>query len=184
MSKSNMMTGIWKPISAENSAIAAPVYSELISELYGSSWYGRLSSAEIDYYRRYIQGGTTLELGCGTGRLLIPLFQAGCDIYGMDISAPMLERLQEKLPADECHRVIQWNALNVPYPIDDGSLDLITVPFSSFSLMHDGYIDRVDENIAFREFYRILRSGGLVILNDARTYIHDKAGGSAAIAQQ
>lgn len=179
-----MMTGIWQPIASENSAIEEPVYSELIAELYGSSWYGRLSAAEIDYYRSYIQDGTTLELGCGTGRLLIPLFQAGCDIYGMDISAPMLEGLKEKLPPDQHHRVIQWNALKVPYPIDEASLDYITVPFSSFSLMHDGYVDRVDENIACREFYRILRPGGLLIINDARTYVHDRAGGSGAIGQQ
>ncbi len=178
------MTELWQFIPSENSVMEEPVYSELTAELYGSSWYSRLSSAEIDYYRSYIQDGTTLELGCGTGRLLIPVFQAGCDIYGMDISAPMLERLKEKLPPDQRHRVIQWSILKVPYPIDDESLDYITVPFSSFSLMHDGYVERVDENTAFSEFYRILRPGGLLIINDARTYVHNKTGGSAAIAQQ
>ncbi len=37
-----------------------------------------------------------LELGCGTGRILIPLVEKGIAVEGVDISAGMLELLTEK----------------------------------------------------------------------------------------
>lgn len=41
--------------------------------------------------------GPVLELGCGTGRVLIPTARAGVEIVGLDSSAPMLAVCQEKL---------------------------------------------------------------------------------------
>jgi SAM-dependent methyltransferase len=41
-------------------------------------------------------GNPVLELGCGTGRLTIPLAQAGVDITGIDIVPGMLERGKQK----------------------------------------------------------------------------------------
>lgn len=42
-------------------------------------------------------GGSVLELGCGTGRILLPIARAGHAVAGLDVSAEMLERLREKL---------------------------------------------------------------------------------------
>src|SRR6478752_7343688 len=36
--------------------------------------------------------GPVLELGCGTGRVTLPLARAGVKVVGVDLSAPMLER--------------------------------------------------------------------------------------------
>jgi SAM-dependent methyltransferase len=41
-------------------------------------------------------GGPVLELGCGTGRLTIPLARAGFAITGLDIVPAMLERARQK----------------------------------------------------------------------------------------
>ena len=38
------------------------------------------------------QDGRVLELGCGTGRLTIPVARAGAEIVGIDRSEPMLTR--------------------------------------------------------------------------------------------
>ena len=43
------------------------------------------------------QGDPVLELGCGTGRLLLPLAQAGRQVFGLDRDASMLAVLQENL---------------------------------------------------------------------------------------
>lgn len=40
--------------------------------------------------------GEVLELGCGTGRILIPAAEAGCTITGLDQSGVMLERCRER----------------------------------------------------------------------------------------
>lgn len=45
-------------------------------------------------------GGPVLELGCGTGRLLIPLVQAGLEVTGIDGSEEMLAIAREKLATE------------------------------------------------------------------------------------
>jgi SAM-dependent methyltransferase len=42
-------------------------------------------------------GGPVLEIGCGTGRVLIPTAQAGLEIVGLDASARMLAVCQAQL---------------------------------------------------------------------------------------
>jgi SAM-dependent methyltransferase len=48
----------------------------------------------LDLARRF--GGPVLELGCGTGRITIPLAQAGIDMTGLDIMPAMLEFARRK----------------------------------------------------------------------------------------
>ena len=45
-------------------------------------------------------GGPVLEVGCGTGRVLIPTARAGIEITGLDLSEHMLERCRANLPAE------------------------------------------------------------------------------------
>lgn len=42
------------------------------------------------------RGGPTLELGCGTGRLALPMAMSGVDVTGLDNSKPMLARCRAK----------------------------------------------------------------------------------------
>jgi len=53
-------------------------------------------------------GGEVLELGCGTGRVLIPLAQAGFRVTGVDLASDMLAQCRRKLdrePDDVRRRV-------------------------------------------------------------------------------
>jgi SAM-dependent methyltransferase len=43
--------------------------------------------------------GPVLELGCGTGRLTLPMAQAGATVTGVDLSHAMLDGLRERLAA-------------------------------------------------------------------------------------
>src|SRR5476651_689835 len=49
-------------------------------------------AAELAYYRAVIErsGQPALDLGCGAGRLLLPLLAAGLDVDGVDLSPDML----------------------------------------------------------------------------------------------
>ena len=45
-------------------------------------------------------GATVLEIGCGTGRILLPLARAGHRAIGIDASSEMLERCRQKLATE------------------------------------------------------------------------------------
>ena len=53
-----------------------------------------LGRRDVPFWRRLTQRGRgrVLELGCGTGRVSMPLARAGVELVGVDRSAPMLER--------------------------------------------------------------------------------------------
>jgi SAM-dependent methyltransferase len=46
-------------------------------------------------------GGPVLEIGCGTGRVLLPTAREGIEIHGLDNSAPMLAVLKDKIDREE-----------------------------------------------------------------------------------
>jgi len=61
----------------------SPIFAELYDYVPGYK-----NRADRDFYLRYSQdySGDILELGCGTGRILIPVAQTGCRIVGIDLS--------------------------------------------------------------------------------------------------
>ena len=56
---------------------------------------------EASYFTRLIEtsGQPALDLGCGTGRLLLPFLQAGLDVDGCDYSKDMLAQCQVRANA-------------------------------------------------------------------------------------
>lgn len=55
-------------------------------------------------------GGPLLELGCGTGRVLLPLAEAGHQVFGLDWDAGMLAVLRHRLPPRLKDRVYIWQS--------------------------------------------------------------------------
>jgi SAM-dependent methyltransferase len=53
-------------------------------------------AGELDFYRLQAAavGGGALEIGCGTGRVLIPVARSGVEIWGLDASRAMLGVLE------------------------------------------------------------------------------------------
>ena len=43
--------------------------------------------------------GPSLEIGCGTGRVMIPVLEAGAEVDGLDLDAGMLSHLEHKVRA-------------------------------------------------------------------------------------
>src|ERR1051325_2503402 len=56
-------------------------------------------AGDVQFYVEEAQkaGSPVLELGCGTGRILLPIAEAGVSVVGLDLSPSMLEILRRKL---------------------------------------------------------------------------------------
>jgi SAM-dependent methyltransferase len=54
---------------------------------------------DVPFWQRLAaaQDGPVLELGCGTGRITVPVLKAGACVVGIDRSAPMLARAQQRI---------------------------------------------------------------------------------------
>jgi len=100
-------------------------------------------------------GGPVLEIGCGTGRIFCEAFKSGADIYGIDQSVLMLEKLKEKIDKSGHYRVQVIDALEYK---PENKFNLIVAPFRMFMhiLTVEGQLkfmknvyDSLDENGEF-----------------------------------
>lgn len=66
-------------------------YAE-IAEYYDLEHAGHDADIDLILNLAQVVGDPILELGCGTGRLLVPLAEAGHRVTGLDLSASMLKR--------------------------------------------------------------------------------------------
>jgi SAM-dependent methyltransferase len=75
---------------------AAPFSYDAIAEVYATDMGRSMPFDDVGWYRRQCltRGGRALELGCGTGRILLELLAGGIDAIGVDRSLPMLQRLR------------------------------------------------------------------------------------------
>ncbi|MCC6169485.1 MAG: class I SAM-dependent methyltransferase [Caldilineaceae bacterium] len=107
-------------------------------------------------------GGPVLELGCGTGRLLLPLAQAGHTLTGVDISPALLAVARRKLA--------QANLLD-RVTLVEGDLRRFALPrrdfgfafFTSNTLMHLSTPGA--QLAALAQAARHLRRGGLLLVD-------------------
>jgi SAM-dependent methyltransferase len=74
------------------------MYDDLEATLHDTFWAAEGVSAELPLLKKFLQqySGTALELGCGSGRLLLPLLDDGYLIEGLDNSADMLRLCREQ----------------------------------------------------------------------------------------
>ncbi len=141
---------------------------------------GYAARPDLDFYLHFVHlaGGKILELGCGTGRLLIPIAAAGYEIVGLDLSEYMLDRLRDNLlrrpiEVQERVRIVQGDMTR----FDLGeTFGLVTVPFRAFQ-----HLISVEEQMAcLRSVNQHLQSGGKLILDLFQVsfrYLADPASG-------
>jgi len=120
---------------------------------------------DIAFYVQAAQesGGPVLEIGCGTGRILIPTARAGIEIVGLDLSPHMLAVCRQRLH-DEPAEVRAWVRL-VQADMRDFELDqrfaLVTTPFRPFQ-----HMTTVEDQLAcLKNIHRHLITGGRLILD-------------------
>ena len=97
-------------------------------------------------------GSPTLELGCGTGRITIPLSQRGIEITGLDLAPAMLEHARNKargLP-------IQWIEADMRHFQLNQRFRLVCATGGSFQLL----LTRPDQEMALARVREHLQADG------------------------
>jgi SAM-dependent methyltransferase len=103
--------------------------------------------------------GAVLELGCGTGRLLLPLARAGVRITGIDRSGSMLSHARARLarlPARRRPGLVLGDVRALPFA--NGSFAMVLAPYGLLQSLLDGR----DLTRTLADAARVLTRGGLL----------------------
>lgn len=99
--------------------------------------------------------GRVLEVGVGTGLLALRLHEAGVPVFGLDLSAPMLAKLVEKVGGAP------------PLPLVIG--DATAMPFAdgAFGASYLRWVLHLipDWGVALAEMARVVRPGGVLLVS-------------------
>src|SRR5204862_6682528 len=86
--------------------------------------------ADVQFWQQLAAGtrGRVLELGCGTGRISVPLVRAGVSFAGIDRSAPMLTQARRKLVRLRRRAVLVRGDIRA-LPFASGGFDMVLAPY-------------------------------------------------------
>ena len=104
------------------------------------------------------QDGKVLELGCGTGRISVPVARHGVDLIGIDRSAPMLAHAQRRLRRlrDRLPRLIRGDIRRLPFR-PATRFALVMAPYGILQSL----TKESDLRATLASVHRVLRRGGL-----------------------
>ena len=102
--------------------------------------------------------GPVLEMGCGTGRVLIPIARVGVEVHGIDLSEKMLNRLRGKLEGQpqEVRNRVKLTEGDIGSTLVGRSYRLIIAPFRVVQHL----LSRARQRAWLRNVARQLAPGG------------------------
>ena len=137
---------------------AGYVYEGITVQLY-DEWFGSQPHEDQLFYEQFIRqgNGPALEIGSGTGRLLLPYLQN--NLEGVEPSPQMMSVCQEKAEQLGLQPTIYqqyMQALKIPY-----SYKTIFIPLCTFQLL----VSRQEVLEALRRFYLHLERDGQLLIS-------------------
>jgi SAM-dependent methyltransferase len=121
------------------------------------------ADADLFMYQQFASrcGSPILELGCGTGRVLLPLARQGYEITGVDLSQPMLDVARRKVAAENLSELVTLSQQDMRELELAGRFNMAFAAINSF--MHLLSID--DQLAALDRIRHHLNPGGLLLLD-------------------
>ncbi len=106
--------------------------------------------------------GPILEVGCGTGRLLLPLAEAGHTLTGLDLSKVALDAAQAKIRAAGLTKRVSLRLADMRnFELPQRNFALALIPLNTF--MHCHTLD--DQLATLKTICRHLRPGGQLVID-------------------
>lgn len=121
------------------------------------------SPEAVDLVAEWAGEGPALEVGCGSGRMLLPLAERGLEVWGLDLSDAMLSLARARLSEAEPElraRVHLVEGDMRTFDLGPQSFSLIYLPYNEFMHLHEVE----DQLAALRRFRRHLRPDGALLL--------------------
>lgn len=119
---------------------------------YGKKYLRYHEKAVIDEYMP--AGSRVLDVGCGAGRTTYFIDQKGCEVTGIDISAPLIKKAKELYPHI---RFEVADVVNLPFT--DNYFDVVFFSFNGLDYLYP--LER--RRLALQEMRRVLKPGGFLI---------------------
>jgi ubiquinone/menaquinone biosynthesis C-methylase UbiE len=153
----------WQLPPGVNCGLWDYLHSESVARNYDAGLTGS-SLFQIDqaYVERHCPTpGRLLDLGCGTGRLLVALARRGYRVLGVDLSPEMLRVAAEKAAAAGVSVDLLRANLTELDALRDGAFDYAACLFSTLGMVRGADNRRQAVGHAFR----VLRPGGVFVLH-------------------
>ena len=133
-------------------------YGDGFADVY-DDWYSDVTDVD-DTVARAIAlagpGGSVVELGVGTGRLAVPMAEAGLDVVGVDSSQAMLDVLARR-DATDVVRTVRGDMVD---DLPKGPFDVALIAYNTiFNLPEESVQRRCFEAVAL-----VLRPGGAFVV--------------------
>lgn len=110
----------------------------------------------VDRLAQLAGDGPVLEFAIGTGRIAVPLAERGVPVAGIELSAPMIDRLRTKV-SDETIEVVVGDMATARAP---GAYTLIYLVFNTISNL----LTQTEQVACFRNAARHLLPGGRFVI--------------------
>lgn len=110
----------------------------------------------VDCLARLAGDGPALEFAIGTGRVAVPLSERGVPVTGIELSAPMIERLRTKAGEDTIPVVVG----NMASAVAPGAFTLVYLVYNTISNL----LAQSEQVACFRNAARHLVPGGRFVI--------------------
>lgn len=131
-------------------------YGERWAQVYDPVHWDHYPEPAVEFLAKLAPNSSALEFGIGTGRVALPLSEAGLRVQGVDVSEPMVQQLRAKPGGAAIPVTIgDWATLSLP-----DRFDLVYLVFNAIFCA----LTPAEQVAALRSAARHLADGGAVVL--------------------